>query len=180
MRSSLQAGGEESEGRDARRASVECFNAEAAMFESQGGVTFNDTRGNATTISWDPFRAVMARMEAKLLDKPDETRHFEKGKVDLVTVGGAAVGRAHLEPGWKWSVHVKPVVKTKSCEAAHFQYHISGVLHVAMDDGTQRDIGPGEVSLLPPGHDAWVVGNEPVVIVDFQGMTDYAKQLGRK
>jgi hypothetical protein len=122
----------------------------------------------------------LAKIEVANLNKPEATRRFEKGKVEVVTIGGAAVGRAKFEPGWKWSKHVKPIVKTKSCEAPHFQYHVSGVLHIAMDDGTERDVGPGEISFLPGGHDAWVVGNEPVVVVDFQGMLDYAKQPAKR
>jgi hypothetical protein len=114
-------------------------------------------------------------MEVADLGKPDETRKFEKGKLDLVKIGGATVGRGRFEPGWRWSLHVKPIAKTNSCEAPHFQYHVSGTLHVVMDDGTEKDIGPGEISMLPPGHDAWVVGKEPVLVVDFQGMVDYAK-----
>jgi hypothetical protein len=117
----------------------------------------------------------LTKMEVANLNEPDETRKFEKGKLELVKIGGAAVGRGKFDPGWKWSKHVKPIAKTKSCEAPHFQYHVSGILHVKMDDGTERDVGPGEVSYLPPGHDAWVVGNEPVVVVDFQGMVDYAR-----
>jgi len=115
-------------------------------------------------------------MEVKSLGSPDETRRFEKGKLELVKIGGAMVGRAVLQPGWRWSTSVKPIAKTESCEAPHFQYHVSGVLHVLMDDGTEKDLKPGDVSLLPSGHDAWVVGNEPVVVVDFQGMIDYAKK----
>src|SRR5271157_3861737 len=118
-------------------------------------------------------------MEVKSLNVPDEVRNFEKGKVDLVKMGGGTIGRAVFQPGWKWSTSVKPIAKTKSCEAPHFQYHISGVLHIVMDDGTERDVGPGEISLLPPGNDAWVVGNEPVVVVDFQGMADYAQSSKR-
>lgn len=125
-------------------------------------------------------RIMTSKMEVKHLNSPDEVRKFEKGKIDLVKIGGATVGRGRFEPGWKWSTHVKPIAKTKSCEAPHFQYHVSGILHVVMDDGTEKDIGPGEMSLLPSGHDAWVVGNEPVVVVDFQGMVDYAKQSGKK
>ena len=117
----------------------------------------------------------MAKARVKKLGKPDETRRFEKGKLDLVKFSGGTVGRAVFEPGWKWSKHVKPIAKTKSCEAPHFQYHVSGILHVKMDDGTEFDVGPGEVSMLPPGHDAWVVGVEPVTVIDFQGMVDYAK-----
>jgi hypothetical protein len=117
----------------------------------------------------------MASMEAKSFHHPEESRKFEKGRLDLIKVGGGTVGRGRFEPGWKWSTHLKPMVNTQSCMAPHLQYHVSGVLHVVMDDGTERDIGPGEVSSLPPGHDAWVVGNEPVEVIDFQGMVDYAK-----
>ena len=114
-------------------------------------------------------------MQKKNLNSPDETRSFPKGKVEVVTVGGVTFGRATLEPGWKWSVHVKPIAKTKSCEAPHTQYHLSGRLRVRMDDGTEVEFGPGDVGHIPPGHDGWVVGNEPVVFVDVSGMADYAK-----
>ncbi len=116
-------------------------------------------------------------MEVKSFDSPDELRSFDKGKVELIKIGGAMVGRAVFQPGWRWSESVKPIAKTESCEAPHFQYHVSGTLHVVMDDGTEKDVKAGEVSLLGAGHDAWVVGNEPVVVVDFQGMFDYAKNL---
>jgi len=115
-------------------------------------------------------------METANLNKPEETRTFEKGKLDLVNIGGSTIGRGKFEPGWKLSKHVKPIAKTKSCEASHFQYHVSGILHIVMDDGTDKDVGPGEISYLPAGHDAWVVGNDPVIVVDFQGMLDYARQ----
>ena len=119
----------------------------------------------------------MARkMEGKSLNSPDEVRTFEKGKLELVNIGGAKVARAVFEPGWQWSKHVKPIAKTENCMAPHFQYHLSGTLHVKMDDGTERDFKAGDVSFLPAGHDGWVVGNEPVTVVDFQGMADYAKQ----
>jgi hypothetical protein len=118
----------------------------------------------------------VARAKVKKLGKPDEVRKFEKGRLDLVKFSGGTVGRAVFEPGWKWSKHVKPIAKTKSCEAPHFQYHVTGVLHVKMDDGTEFDVGPGEVSMLPSGHDAWVVGVEPVTVIDFQGMVEYAKR----
>ena len=121
------------------------------------------------------------KLEVKSLNSPDEVRTFGKGKLELVKIGGAIIGRAVLEPGWKWSEHVKPIAKTKSCKAPHFQYHVSGTLHVVMDDGTEKDVKAGEMSLIPPGHDGWVVGNEPVVLIDFQGMVEYAKQpKGRK
>lgn len=117
----------------------------------------------------------MGKAELKNFDKPDEVREFPKGKVELVKIGGATIGRATFQPGWKWSTSVQPLAKTKSCEAPHFQYHISGTLMVKMDDGTVLECKPGNISLLPQGHDAWVVGDEPVVVVDFQGMIDYAK-----
>jgi hypothetical protein len=117
----------------------------------------------------------MEKAELKSLGKPDEVREFPKGRLELIKIGGAMVARAILEPGWKWSTSVKPIAKTKSCEAPHFQYHVSGVLNVLMDDGTEFECRPGDVSFLPSGHDAWVVGNEPVVVIDFQGMIDYAK-----
>ena len=119
----------------------------------------------------------MKTMEAKSLNAPEEVRKFDKGKVELVNIGGATIGRAVFEPGWRWSTSVKPLVNTKSCEAPHFQYHVSGTLKIVMDDGTEKELKAGDVSLLPSGHDAWVVGNEPAVVVDFQGMVDYAKSL---
>lgn len=117
----------------------------------------------------------MDKVEVKHFEKPDEIREFPKGRVEIVKVGGKTIGRATFEPGWKWSTSVQPIAKTKSCEAPHFQYQISGVMRVRMDDGTEFDCHAGDVCVLPPGHDAWVVGNEPVVGVDFQGMTEYAK-----
>jgi len=103
----------------------------------------------------------MKQAEHKDFRKPDEVREFPQGRVELIKIGGATVGRAVFEPGWKWSTSVQPLVQTKSCEAPHFQYHVSGVLRVLMDDGTEFDCRAGDVSLLPSGHDAWVVGNEP-------------------
>ena len=117
----------------------------------------------------------MAKAELKSLGKPDEVRQFPKGRLELVRIGDASIGRAILEPGWRWATSVQPLAKTKSCEAPHFQYHVSGILHIRMDDGTEFDCKPGDVSLLPSGHDAWVVGEEPAVVVDFQGMQNYAK-----
>ena len=117
----------------------------------------------------------MEKAECKDFRKPDEIREFPKGRLELIKIGGATVGRAVFEPGWKWSTSVRPIVKTQSCEAPHFQYHVSGVLRIQMDDGSEFDCRPGDVSLLPSGHDAWVVGKEPAVVVDFQGMIDYAK-----
>ena len=115
------------------------------------------------------------KMQKKTFAKPDDSRTFDKGQVAIVQLGGMKLGKAVLQPGWKWSTCVKPIVKTKSCEASHLQYHVSGRLAVLMDDGSQAEYGPGDISLLPPGHDAWVVGNEPVVVIDISGMGEYAK-----
>ena len=122
----------------------------------------------------------MKKLEVKGFRNPDEVRTFDKGKLELIKVGGALIGRATLQPGWKWSESVKPIAKTESCEAPHFQYHASGTIRIRMDDGTERDVKAGEVSLVPAGHDAWVIGNEPVVLIDFQGMADYAKEGVKK
>src|SRR3954466_14848711 len=80
-----------------------------------------------------------------------------------------------LERGWRWSESVKPIAETASCEAPHFQYHVAGELAIAMDDGTEFVARPGDVTSLPSGHDAWVVGEEPVVVVDWFGASEYAK-----
>ncbi len=124
-------------------------------------------------------RAPEPSMEHRSFSKPDEVRKFEKGKVDMVSLGGAMFGRAVFEPGWRWSTHVKPIAQTESCEAPHLNLHISGRLHVVMDDGTEYEFGPGEIGQVPPGHDAWVVGNEKVVVIDISGMENYAKPKNR-
>ena len=116
-----------------------------------------------------------AAAERKDLNGADETRDFPKGKLDLINIGGGQVGRLTLEPGWRWSEHVKPLAKTEWCQAPHFQYHVSGTLHIVMEDGSEFDAKPGEVTALPSGHDAWVVGQEPVVVVDWYGASNYAK-----
>jgi len=114
-------------------------------------------------------------MQKRNLSQPEETRTFEKGKVEVVNVGDSTLGRATLEPGWKWSTCVKPIAKTESCQVQHLQYQIAGRLHVRMQDGSEEEFGPGDVAFIPPGHDAWVVGNEAVVLVDVHGLKEYAK-----
>ena len=114
--------------------------------------------------------------ERKSFKTPDEVRTFEKGKVELLNIGGGVVGRLTLEPGWRWSKHVKQIAGTDLCEAPHFQYHVSGKIHIKTSDGKEFDAVPGEVTALPAGHDAWVVGNEPVVLIDWSGASNYAKQ----
>jgi hypothetical protein len=116
-----------------------------------------------------------AQTEQKTFDRPDETRNFENGELRLLNIGGADIGMLTLQPGWRWSEHVKPIAGTELCEAPHFQYHVRGTLHVLMADGTEFDAKPGDVTALPQGHDAWVVGDEPVVVVDWYGASNYAK-----
>jgi hypothetical protein len=116
------------------------------------------------------------QVESGSFSKPDETRKFDLGEVDMVSLGGATFGRATFQPGWSWSTCVKPIAQTASCQAPHLNLHISGRLHVRMDDGSEYEFGPGEISALPPGHDAWVVGDEAVVVIDISGMENYAKK----
>jgi hypothetical protein len=117
----------------------------------------------------------MARLEKKSLDQPDETRPIDKGIVEIVELDGATVMRTTFEPGWRWSECVKPVVGGDSCQVHHVGFAMSGRMHVVMDDGSELDIGPGEAMQIPPGHEAWVVGDEPYVGVDFKGGAEYAK-----
>lgn len=117
----------------------------------------------------------MDKADVKSFDIPDEVREFANGRLELLNIGGAIVGRAVLEPGWRWATSIQSIAGTKSCEAPHFQYHVAGVLRVKMDDSSEFDCRPGDLSRIPPGHDAWVVGDESVVIVDFQGMVDWAR-----
>jgi hypothetical protein len=114
--------------------------------------------------------------ENKDFGKPDEVRTFDKGRLELVNIGSGVVGRLVLEPGWRWSESVKPLAGTDWCEAPHFQYHAAGRLHVITSDGREFEVGPGEVTSLPSGHDAYVVGDDPAIIVDFFGATHYAEK----
>jgi len=125
-----------------------------------------------------PEDAMTEKAEQKSFDRPDEIREFPFGALRLLSIGGADIGLLTLQPGWRWSEHVKPVAGTDLCEAPHFQYHVSGTLHVVMGDGAEFDARPGEVTALPSGHDAWVVGDEPVVVVDWCGASNYARSDG--
>jgi hypothetical protein len=118
----------------------------------------------------------MTRMAIKRFSAPDETRPFvDKGRLELIRLGDDLVGRAIFEPGWRWSKHVKPIAGTASCEAAHAGYVLSGRMRVVMDDGQEAEIAPGDFVTIPPGHDAWTVGSEPCVFLDFAGFADYAR-----
>jgi quercetin dioxygenase-like cupin family protein len=117
----------------------------------------------------------MSAAEQRNFGDADETRTFERGRLDLLKIGNSEIGRLTLEPGWRWSDHVKPLAGTEWCEAPHFQYHVAGTLRVRMADGSEFDAGPGDVTALPSGHDAWVVGDEPVVVIDWAGASNYAQ-----
>lgn len=106
-------------------------------------------------------------LEATSLDSPDEQRSMDHGVLEVANLPGATIARAVFQPGWRWSTDVAPQVGTTSCQVAHTGYVISGRFHVRMDDGRECELGPGDAHVVAPGHDAWVVGDEPCVIVDF-------------
>ncbi len=110
-----------------------------------------------------------AAIQQKSLDAPDDVRRFPNGIVNLVHVGSVTMGRGILEPGFRWSTALKPIQGTPSCEIHHLQLMLQGRFHIEMDDGETADFGPGDVMNIPPGHDAWVVGDEPVVVIDVLG-----------
>jgi hypothetical protein len=116
----------------------------------------------------------MDKTEHRTFEAPDEVRTFTNGRAEILRVQACEVGRLVLEPGWRWSDHVKPIAGTEWCEAPHFQYHVSGRLAIRMASGEEFEAGPGDVTALPQGHDAWVVGDEPVVVVDWWGASTYA------
>jgi hypothetical protein len=118
----------------------------------------------------------MQRTEQKSFGAPDDVRDFPNGQAEIVSIGDGEVGRFVFEPGWRWSNDLKPIAGTESCRAPHFQYHMSGELAIRMDDGTEMIARAGDVTSLPEGHDAWVVGDEPVVVVDWYGAVNYAKE----
>lgn len=110
----------------------------------------------------------------KRFESPDEVRKFEKGKFEVVHIGGMTIGRATYEPGWKWSVHVGPTVGTKSCQVEHVGMGVSGTAVAAMDDGKIIEMRAGDLFYIPPGHDSWVVGDTPYVSIHLLGAAQYA------
>jgi hypothetical protein len=120
-----------------------------------------------------------ATMQGKNLDSPDETREFENGKLDVVNLGEVTVGRAVFQPGWRWSQDVKPIAGTDSCEVPHVGYVISGRMRVRMDDGTEHEFGPADALVIPPGHDAWIEGDETFVMLDFSGAEQYGRGVSQ-
>ncbi|MGH2729919.1 MAG: cupin domain-containing protein [Actinomycetota bacterium] len=117
----------------------------------------------------------MAKLDSRSLNSPEETRTFDKGRFEVVRLEGVTVGRATFEPGWKWSECVKPIAGTDSCQSNHVGYVVSGRIKVVMDDGTESEAGPGDAYVIPPGHDAWVVGDDRFVGLEFQSAETYAK-----
>ena len=117
----------------------------------------------------------MAKVEHRDFGKPDELREFPSGHADILNTDVGTIGRLVLEPGWRWSTSLKDVAGTEWCEAPHFQYHVSGTLHIQMADGAEFEAMAGHLTYLPAGHDAWVVGDEPVVVVDWHGAAHYAE-----
>jgi mannose-6-phosphate isomerase-like protein (cupin superfamily) len=119
----------------------------------------------------------MAGLIHKTFDSPEEVRSFEQGsgKLELINLEGGPVGRATFQPGWRWSTHMKPNAGTESCQVAHTGYFVSGRMKIVMDDGEEAEFGPGDFMVCPPGHDAWIVGDEPCVAIDWQGSATYAK-----
>jgi class 3 adenylate cyclase len=115
------------------------------------------------------------QLRRKRFDRPDEIRAVEKARIELVELGDLAIGRAVFEPGWRWSEHVKPIVGTESCQVHHIGYVVSGHLRIEMNDGASLDVMGGDAFEIPPGHDAWVIGDEPWVSVDWAGRRLFAK-----
>ena len=120
----------------------------------------------------------MSGIETRNFSAPDETRTPDKTIVELVNLAGGQIGRYTSQPGWKWSECIKPVVGTDRCQVEHVGYCLSGQIHAVHDDGTELDVSAGQVYRIAPGHDAWVVGDEPMVTVEFQGAANYAKPGG--
>ena len=117
----------------------------------------------------------MASLQRKSLDQPDETRPVDKGSIEVIRLDEATMMRTTFQPGWRWSECVQPIVGGESCQVNHVGYGVSGVLHVRMNDGEEMEIAAGDAYHIPPGHDAWVVGDEEYVAVDFAGAEEYAK-----
>ena len=119
----------------------------------------------------------MASLASKNFDAADETRTPDKTRVELVRLGGSTAARITFQPGWKWSECIKPVAGTDSCQANHLGVVVSGRLHVVHDDGEEAEVGRGDAYTVQPGHDAWVVGDEPFVAYEFEGssLESYAK-----
>jgi quercetin dioxygenase-like cupin family protein len=115
-------------------------------------------------------------LERRNMGEPDEVRTFPHGRLEIVSLAGLTVGRAVFEPGWRWSEHVQPIACTDSCQVSHTAYVVSGRMHVRMDDGREIDLAAGDAHAVGPGHDAWVVGDEPLVVIDIVGAESFARE----
>lgn len=112
----------------------------------------------------------------KAFERPDEVRTFEKGRFEIVRIGGTVVGRATYEPGWRWSQHVGPATGETRCSVEHVGLVVSGVATVAFEDGRVIEMRPGQLFHVPAvPHDSWVVGDEPYVSLHLMGATHYAR-----
>jgi class 3 adenylate cyclase len=116
----------------------------------------------------------MPRLQYKSFSTPDEVRTFPHGRAEVVSLDESMVGRAVYEPGWRWSVAMPAIAGTESCQLHHLGYSLSGLMHVVTEDGQTMDIPPGSVYEIPPGHDAWVVGEEPWVTVEWTSARTFA------
>ena len=123
------------------------------------------------------YAASVPKLQSGNFNRPDENRTLDHGRIELVNLGEESVGRQVLDPGWRWSVHVKPIVGTAYCEFHHRGLLMSGRLHVEMADGTVMEVGPDSVYEIPPGHDAWVIGDEPAISITWSGIRTWGAAL---
>ena len=114
----------------------------------------------------------MSNIKIISFNQPYEVKEILNGRIEIIRMISSVISRATFEPGWRWSTSLKFIDKTDSCLRHHFQYHVSGVLKIRMDNGKEITCKPGDFLDIPPGHDAWVEGNEPVVVIDFQDLFD--------
>ena len=127
---------------------------------------------------WNVASAGVINLEdstQKSIDSAADVRQFPGGHMDVVRVGGTAIGLGHFEPGWRWSESISPIVGTSTCQLEHVGFVISGQMHVVMDDGEEFELKAGDAIHLAPGHDAWIVGDEPCELLEILSAAEYAK-----
>ena len=117
----------------------------------------------------------MPRLQARSVESAAEVRKFPNGHASVLRLDETVVGYAVYEPGWRWSEHIKPIAGTESCQVTHTGYMISGRIGIRLDDGTEAEYGPGDAYFIPPGHDGWVIGDEPAVGIEITGAATFAK-----
>jgi hypothetical protein len=138
-------------------------------------VTADEHHSQHTISTTKQKENTMAGVEVNDFTAPDEVRTPSQTTVELVKIGGGEIGRYTFQPGWQWSDCIKPVVGTDSCEVEHVGYVVSGSMRIEHEDGTKLDITPGTVYRIAPGHNAHVLGDDPAVVVEFQGAATFAK-----